>query len=53
MRGFCLDLKVLSIGLLCATVGWGLHDAVGNELRTGSIDVEAKSNEPLSKANIG
>merc|ERR550532_667226 len=48
MRGFCLDLKVLSIGLLCVTVGWGLHDAVGNEPRTGSIDVEAKSNEPLN-----
>ena len=49
MRGFCLDLKVITIGLLCVTVGWGLHDADGNELKTGSVDVEAKSNEPLSK----
>ena len=49
MRGFCLDLKVITIGLLYVTVGWGLHDTEGNELRTGSVDVEAKSNEPLSK----
>ena len=49
MRGFCLDLKVITIGLLYFTLGLGLHDAEGNELRTGSVDVEAKSNEPLSK----
>ena len=53
MRGFCLDLKVFTVGLLCVTLGWGLHDADGNELKTGSVDVEAKSNEPLSKRILG
>ena len=43
MKGFCLDLKVITIGLLCVSIGRGLPDG----LRTGSE--EAKSNEPLSK----
>ena len=42
MRSFCLDLKVMSICLLSVTLGSGLHDADGNELQTGSVDVEAK-----------
>ena len=49
MMGFFLDLKVISIGLLYVTLGSGLHDTDGKELKTGSVDVEAKSNEPLSK----
>ena len=49
MMGFFLDLKVISIGLLYVTLGWGLNDKDGNELKTGSVDVEARSNEPLSK----
>ena len=48
MRGFFLDIKVISIGLLYVTLGWGLNDKDGNELKTGSVDVEARSNEPLS-----
>ena len=43
MKGFCLDLKVIIIGLLSVSIGWGLQDG----LATGSE--EAKSNEPLSK----
>ena len=45
MKKFYLDLKVIAIGLVYASMGWGLPD--GHEFGTGSV--EAKSNEPLSR----
>ena len=44
MKKFCLDLKVITIGLVYVSIGWGLPD--GHGFGTGSV--EAKSNEPLS-----
>ena len=45
MKKFCLDLKIIAIGLVYASIGWGLPE--GHEFGTGSVEV--KSNEPLSK----
>ena len=50
MKPFYLDLKVISICLAYVTIGWGMPD--GQKLGTGSVDVEAKSNEPLSEWNL-
>ena len=47
MKVFCLDLKVITIGLLYVSISSGLQDG----LKTGSE--EAKSNEPLSKSLLG
>ena len=42
MKGFRPDLRVLTVGLLYISIGWGLRDAIG-------IDDLRKGNEPKSK----
>ena len=42
MKGFRPDLRVLTVGLLYISIGWGLRDDIG-------IDDLRKGNEPRSK----